>query len=49
MLGWREYVRGIYWREMPVISKRNALRMHMPLPAFYWDGDTGDEFAFAMR
>jgi deoxyribodipyrimidine photolyase-related protein len=40
ILGWREYVRGIYWREMPGYLDRNALAAHAPLPAFYWTGDT---------
>jgi len=40
VLGWREYVRGIYWREMPGYLERNALDAQAPLPAFYWDGDT---------
>ncbi|MGI9246152.1 MAG: cryptochrome/photolyase family protein [Steroidobacteraceae bacterium] len=38
--GWREYVRGIYWREMPGYLERNALDAHHALPAFYWNGDT---------
>jgi deoxyribodipyrimidine photolyase-related protein len=40
ILGWREYVRGIYWREGPDYLSRNALDAHAPLPAFYWSGDT---------
>jgi len=40
ILGWREYVRGIYWREMPDYLTRNALRAKQPLPRFYWSGDT---------
>jgi len=39
ILGWREYVRGIYWRFMPDYLGRNALDAHEPLPAFYWSGD----------
>ena len=40
IIGWREYMRGIYWREGPDYVRRNALDHHRPLPAFYWTGDT---------
>jgi len=40
ILGWREYVRGIYWSEMPGYTERNALDAQQPLPGFYWSGDT---------
>jgi len=40
VLGWREYVRGIYWSEMPGYLERNALDAQQPLPAFYWHGNT---------
>jgi len=40
VLGWREYVRGIYWREMPGYLDRNALEAGRTLPAFYWSGET---------
>jgi deoxyribodipyrimidine photolyase-related protein len=40
ILGWREYVRGIYWKEMPNYSKMNALENHNKLPDFYWTGKT---------
>jgi len=40
ILGWREYVRGIYWQHMPGYLTRNALTATRPLPAFYWTGDT---------
>jgi deoxyribodipyrimidine photolyase-related protein len=39
ILGWREYVRGIYWHFMPGYVERNALDANEPLPAFYWSGD----------
>jgi deoxyribodipyrimidine photolyase-related protein len=40
ILGWREYVRGIYWRFMPEYLERNALQADRDLPAFYWTGET---------
>jgi (6-4)DNA photolyase len=40
ILGWREYVRGVYWALMPGYAEVNALAAHRPLPAFYWTGDT---------
>jgi len=40
ILGWREYVRGIYWREMPDYAETNALDARRPLPDFYWTGET---------
>jgi deoxyribodipyrimidine photolyase-related protein len=43
ILGWREYVRGIYWRFMPEYLERNHLDAHEPLPGFYWDGKTDME------
>ncbi len=40
ILGWREYVRGIYWTHMPDYVERNALNAQAALPAFYWTGQT---------
>ena len=40
IIGWREYMRGIYWKEMPAYSQKNALDNHQPLPKFYWTGKT---------
>jgi len=40
ILGWREYVRGIYWTQMPGYLARNALDAQQDLPAWYWTGDT---------
>ncbi len=40
IIGWREYVRGIYWHTMPGYELKNALGATRALPRFYWTGDT---------
>ncbi len=40
ILGWREYVRGIYWTQMPGYLERNTLGAHADLPPWYWTGAT---------
>jgi deoxyribodipyrimidine photolyase-related protein len=40
ILGWREYVRGIYWTRMPAYGELNALDAQADLPAWYWTGHT---------
>jgi deoxyribodipyrimidine photolyase-related protein len=40
ILGWREYVRGIYWTQMPAYQQTNFFEARRPLPAFYWTGET---------
>ena len=40
ILGWREYVRGVYWLEMPGYAETNRLGAERPLPWFYWSGET---------
>ena len=40
ILGWREFVRGIYWLYMPEYSQCNALEAKRSLPALYWDAPT---------
>ena len=40
ILGWREYVRGVYWHFMPGYLEMNALNARHPLPNFYWTGET---------
>jgi deoxyribodipyrimidine photolyase-related protein len=40
VLGWREYVRGIYWTRMPDYAGVNALDANEDLPAWYWSGAT---------
>lgn len=40
IIGWREYMRGMYWWDMPEFAGRNALGADRPLPDFYWTGET---------
>ena len=40
ILGWREYVRGVYWTQMPAYLERNALGAREDLPAWFWTGAT---------
>ncbi len=40
IIGWREYVRGIYWLKMPNYETLNFLEANRPLPDFFWDADT---------
>ncbi|WP_245573311.1 hypothetical protein [Marinimicrobium agarilyticum] len=40
VLGWREYVRALYWRHMPGYGRRNYLRAQRSLPSYYWTGKT---------
>ncbi len=40
LIGWREYVRGVYWLKMPDYAQGNSLGNTRALPEFYWTGDT---------
>ena len=40
ILGWREYMRGLYWLHMPAFAQKNFLGAKRPLPGFYWTGKT---------
>jgi deoxyribodipyrimidine photolyase-related protein len=41
ILGWREFIYGCYWLQMPGVLKLNHLKAHRSLPAFFWDGQSG--------
>lgn len=40
ILGWREYMRGIYWSQMPGYAKLNFFENKRPLPSWFWTGNT---------
>jgi (6-4)DNA photolyase len=40
IIGWREYVRGIYWLKMPGYAEQNVFGHDGPVPDFYWTGET---------
>ncbi len=40
ILGWREYMRGVYWALMPGLARMNFFDHDRPLPDFYWTGET---------
>jgi len=39
VLGWREYVRGVYWLHMPGYAERNHWQHSRPLPDWFWTGN----------
>lgn len=40
IIGWREYMRGMYWAFMPDYKTKNVLNNHNKLPNFFWTGNT---------
>jgi len=40
VLGWREFIRGVYWTDMPGLKQANHFGFERPLPRWYWSGDT---------
>ena len=40
ILGWREFIRGVYWLDMPKMREANHYDHRRPLPRWYWTGDT---------
>jgi len=40
VIGWREFMRGVYWSQMPGYEEKNYLNHTTPIPHWYWDGKT---------
>lgn len=40
IMGWREFIRGVYWTKMPDYAEMNGLNADQDVPAFFWTGDT---------
>lgn len=40
ILGWREFVRGFYWANMPAMQTVNYFNHQQPLPSWFWNGET---------
>lgn len=40
ILGWREYMRGVYWAKMPGFAETNDLDHQLKLPKWFWTGKT---------
>ena len=40
IIGWREYMRGIYWAKMPQYAQLNYFNHQLDLPKWYWTGNT---------
>lgn len=40
ILGWREFMRGVYWAQMPDFANLNYFKHHRQLPSWFWTGET---------
>jgi deoxyribodipyrimidine photolyase-related protein len=40
ILGWREFIRGMYWLDMPAMASANHFNHQLDLPKWYWSGET---------
>lgn len=40
IIGWREFMRGVYWAQMPGYSSKNYFNHERPLPSWFWTGET---------
>ena len=43
IIGWREFIRGIYWVHMPDYGEMNHMEHLLDVPSFFWDGNTSME------
>jgi deoxyribodipyrimidine photolyase-related protein len=43
IIGWREFIRGVYWLYMPDYAEKNYLKHQADVPHFFWDGETDME------
>ena len=43
IIGWREFIRGVYWLHMPEYAEKNFLGHEADVPSFFWDGETDME------
>ena len=43
IIGWREFIRGVYWLHMPEYAEENFLEQEADVPSFFWDGETDME------
>ncbi len=42
VIGWREFIRGVYWLRMPGLRQANRFDAQRPLPAFFWEPEGTD-------
>ena len=42
VIGWREFIRGVYWERMPDLRLANRFDAQRPLPDFFWDSTKTD-------
>jgi len=40
IIGWREYIRGVYWHHMPAYAQKNVFNHQSELPTWFWTGKT---------
>lgn len=40
IIGWREFMRGVYWAQMPAFAVKNFFKHHAVLPDWFWNGNT---------
>ncbi|MDZ7822939.1 MAG: cryptochrome/photolyase family protein [Ahrensia sp.] len=40
IIGWREFIRGVYWLKMPDYAEQNVLNASLDLPDWFWTGQT---------